>query len=117
MRPCCASCRPTSFSASTWTPCCRHSKRCWFRSRSQLRRCNMASRTVELRSSPIAPSVHRGTEHRDLISIADFSPAELESLLHLARLLKANPHDFRGTLDGQMVVLFFEKPSLRTWPT
>ena len=74
----------------------------------------MASRTIELRSAPKAPSVHRGAEHRDLISIADFRPAELENLLHLARLLKANPHGFRGTLDGKMVVLFFEKPSLRT---
>jgi ornithine carbamoyltransferase len=35
-------------------------------------------------------------------------------VLHLASLMKARPQDFRQTLAGRHVVMFFEKPSLRT---
>lgn len=52
--------------------------------------------------------------NRDLVSIRDFSPAELLSVLDLAALVKARPADFRDALNGKQVVLFFEKPSLRT---
>ena len=51
---------------------------------------------------------------RDLVSIRDLSPQELESVLHLAGLMKARPADFRGALTGKQMVMFFEKPSLRT---
>ena len=51
---------------------------------------------------------------RDLISIQDFSPAEVSWALGLAAVIKANPADFRGALAGKQLVLFFEKPSLRT---
>ncbi len=51
---------------------------------------------------------------RDLISIQDFSPAEISWALGLASVMKANPADFRGALAGKQLVLFFEKPSLRT---
>ena len=51
---------------------------------------------------------------RDLVSIRDLSPQELESVLHLAGLMKARPADFRGALAGKQMVMFFEKPSLRT---
>jgi ornithine carbamoyltransferase len=51
---------------------------------------------------------------RDLISIQDFSPDELACALELAASMKARPADFRGVLSGKQIVLFFEKPSLRT---
>jgi ornithine carbamoyltransferase len=51
---------------------------------------------------------------RDLVSIRDLSPIEVESLFHLATLVKARPEDFRSALAGKHVAMFFEKPSLRT---
>jgi ornithine carbamoyltransferase len=57
---------------------------------------------------------YRGVTGRDLISIQDFSPDELACALELAAAMKARPADFRGILAGKQIVLFFEKPSLRT---
>ena len=51
---------------------------------------------------------------RDLVSIRDFSPPEVRAVLDLAGLIKQRPADFRGALAGKQMVLFFEKPSLRT---
>jgi len=51
---------------------------------------------------------------RDLVSIRDLSPIEVESLFHLAGMMKARPEDFRQTLAGKHIAMFFEKPSLRT---
>jgi ornithine carbamoyltransferase len=51
---------------------------------------------------------------RDLVSIRDLSPIEVESLFHLSALVKARPQDFRGALAGKHIAMFFEKPSLRT---
>jgi ornithine carbamoyltransferase len=51
---------------------------------------------------------------RDLVSIRDLSPIAVESLFHLASLVKARPENFRGALAGKHVAMFFEKPSLRT---
>ncbi len=51
---------------------------------------------------------------RDLCSIADFSPAEIASVLELAHAVKARPQDYRHALDAKQMVLFFEKASLRT---
>ncbi|HYG99431.1 MAG TPA: ornithine carbamoyltransferase [Terriglobales bacterium] len=51
---------------------------------------------------------------RDLASIQDFSPSEISNLLDLAADVKDNPGAYRRSLDGKQVVLFFEKPSLRT---
>src|SRR6266849_10089199 len=51
---------------------------------------------------------------RDLVSIRDLSPLEVESLFHLAAMMKARPEDFRQTLAGKHIAMFFEKPSLRT---
>ena len=56
----------------------------------------------------------RGVTGRDLISIQDFAPDELACALELASAMKARPADFRGILSGKQIVLFFEKPSLRT---
>jgi len=51
---------------------------------------------------------------RDLISIRDLSPIEIETIFHLAGLLKARPSNFRTALAGKQMVMFFEKQSLRT---
>ena len=56
----------------------------------------------------------RSVTGRDLISIQDFQPDELACALELATAMKLRPADFRGTLAGKQMVLFFEKPSLRT---
>jgi ornithine carbamoyltransferase len=51
---------------------------------------------------------------RDLVSIRDLSPMEVESLFNLSALVKARPQDFRNALAGKHIAMFFEKPSLRT---
>jgi ornithine carbamoyltransferase len=60
------------------------------------------------------PYTRRSVSGRDLISIQDFTPEELACALELAAAMKARPSDYRGTLAGKQIVLFFEKPSLRT---
>jgi ornithine carbamoyltransferase len=60
------------------------------------------------------PYTQRSVSGRDLISIQDFTPEELACALELAAAMKARPADYRGTLVGKQIVLFFEKPSLRT---
>jgi ornithine carbamoyltransferase len=55
-----------------------------------------------------------GPSPGDLVSVRDFAPRDAEALLELTALLKARPRDFRTTLAGKQIVLFFEKPSLRT---
>jgi len=51
---------------------------------------------------------------RDLVSTRDLSPSEVRSVLDLAAVVKARPSDFRRTLEGKQLGMFFEKPSLRT---
>ena len=50
----------------------------------------------------------------DLVSTRDFGPNGVEAVLHLAGIMKSRPADFRKALAGKQVVMFFEKPSLRT---
>ena len=51
---------------------------------------------------------------RDLVSIRDLSPIEVESLFSLTSRVKSRPEDFRTALSGKHIAMFFEKPSLRT---
>ena len=51
---------------------------------------------------------------RDLVSTRDLGPHGVETLLHLAGMMKSRPGDFRKALAGKQIVMFFEKPSLRT---
>jgi ornithine carbamoyltransferase len=51
---------------------------------------------------------------RDLVSIHDLMPAEIPQLFSLAAAMKLRPAEFRGALAGKQMVMFFEKPSLRT---
>jgi ornithine carbamoyltransferase len=50
----------------------------------------------------------------DLVSVCDFDPSGARNLLQLTAVLKSRPQDFREVLAGKQIVLFFEKPSLRT---
>src|SRR6202790_552668 len=50
----------------------------------------------------------------DLVSTRDLGPAGVDAVLNLAGIIKARPADFRKALTGKQMVMFFEKPSLRT---
>src|SRR5437868_7696880 len=73
----------------------------------------MSSQTFNSPQMLPAPST-RAFGSRDLISARDLNPHETEAVLHLAGLMKSRPADFRGALTGKQMVMFFEKPSLRT---
>ena len=62
----------------------------------------------------LGPHPVTGIPGRDLVSVQDFSPDEVSWALGVAAVMKASPADFRGALAGKQLVLFFEKPSLRT---
>jgi ornithine carbamoyltransferase len=73
----------------------------------------------ELIANAVLPQLNRPmklipTMGRDLTSAADFSPLETLALLELGSAMKKQPADYRGMLSGKQLVLFFEKPSLRT---
>jgi len=51
---------------------------------------------------------------RDLLTGAEWSPALVRELYHLAADIKSRPDRFRGALGGRFFALIFEKPSLRT---
>jgi ornithine carbamoyltransferase len=51
---------------------------------------------------------------RDLVSTRDLTPSEVAAILNLAGVMKARPADFRSSLAGKQMAMFFEKPSLRT---
>lgn len=51
---------------------------------------------------------------RDLVSTRDLGPEGAAAVLHLAHRLKSRPEDFRRSLADKQIVMFFEKPSLRT---
>lgn len=50
----------------------------------------------------------------DLVSTRDLGPAGVDAVLRLAGIMKSRPADFRKALTGRQMVMFFEKPSLRT---
>jgi ornithine carbamoyltransferase len=75
---------------------------------------------INARPPEIAPVLYSGCDRlqeallqgRDLLSISDLQPDELESLLETAALLKRD--GWPAVLAGQTLALLFEKPSLRT---
>ena len=73
----------------------------------------MRSQAMERSAIGPVPGVNKPTM-RDLVSTRDLSPSEVRSILDLAAVVKARPSDFRSTLEGKQLVMFFEKPSLRT---
>jgi ornithine carbamoyltransferase len=72
----------------------------------------VSSQTLAAPTAP-QPAIIR-IPGRDLVSIRDLSPIEVESLFHLAARMKGRPQDFRSVLAGKHIAMFFEKPSLRT---
>jgi ornithine carbamoyltransferase len=50
----------------------------------------------------------------DLVSTRDLGPSGVEAVLQLAGIMKSRPANFRKALAGKQMVMFFEKPSLRT---
>jgi ornithine carbamoyltransferase len=65
--------------------------------------------------APAAPETFPGVFWcPDLISTRDLGPQGVEAVLHLAELMKSRPSVFQRSLAGKQMVMFFEKPSLRT---
>ena len=65
--------------------------------------------------APQAPATFPGVFWcPDLISTRDLGPQGVEAVLHLAELMKSRPSVFQRALAGKQMVMFFEKPSLRT---
>ena len=62
----------------------------------------------------VSPYLYPRVSACDLVSVRDFTPEELSCTLELAAAMKARPSDYGATLAGKQIVLFFEKPSLRT---
>ena len=53
-------------------------------------------------------------KNHDFLSIRQFTPLQIRSLLVLARHLKATPRAYSQALHGKTLAMIFEKPSLRT---
>ena len=65
--------------------------------------------------APVAPETFPGIFWcPDLVSTRDLGPQGVEAVLHLAELMKSRPSVFQRSLAGKQMVMFFEKPSLRT---
>jgi ornithine carbamoyltransferase len=65
--------------------------------------------------APVAPGIFPDTFCcSDLVSTRDLGPQGVHAVLHLADLMKSRPSVFQRSLAGKQMVMFFEKPSLRT---
>ena len=53
-------------------------------------------------------------EAKDFLSLKEFTPSDLETVLKLAEKMKKNPQSFYGKLKGKTMALLFQKPSIRT---
>jgi ornithine carbamoyltransferase len=59
----------------------------------------------------------KGLRGRDFVSIDDCSSGEIRGLIALGAAMKSHPKKYRKALEGKMMALIFEKPSLRTRTT
>jgi ornithine carbamoyltransferase len=65
--------------------------------------------------NPVAPETFPGIFWcPDLVSTRELGSQGVEAVLHLAELMKSRPSVFQRSLAGKQMVMFFEKPSLRT---
>ena len=55
-----------------------------------------------------------GMKQKHLVSLRDYTRAELEEVFDLARRLKADPRAYAGALRGKSLAMIFQKPSTRT---
>jgi len=73
------------------------------------------------RSTPLKTSKRkskaRSFRGRDFVSVDDFSAREIQTIFRLAAKMKSHPKTYRNALQGKMMALIFEKPSLRTRTT
>ena len=53
-------------------------------------------------------------KQKHLLSLKDYSRADIEEIFDLARKMKSRPGDYRKTLDGKTLAMIFQKPSTRT---
>jgi ornithine carbamoyltransferase len=53
-------------------------------------------------------------KQKHLLSLKDYSRADIEEIFDLARKVKARPGDYRKALDGKTLAMIFQKPSTRT---
>jgi ornithine carbamoyltransferase len=70
--------------------------------------------TQPVQASAARRRVGKPPQFQDLVAIQDLTTADVGGILDLAARMKARPADFRSALAGAQLVLFFEKPSLRT---
>jgi len=66
------------------------------------------------RTAVAAARVEQGFWCPDLVSTCDLGPAGVKAVLNLAGIMKERPAGFSKALSGRQMVMFFEKPSLRT---
>ncbi len=60
---------------------------------------------------------HNPLHGKDLLSIDDLTGENIKRIFRLALDIKAHPRKYRKSLDGKILALIFEKPSLRTRTT
>ena len=53
-------------------------------------------------------------KQKHLLSLKDYSRADIEEIFDLARKMKSRPRDYRKALDGKTLAMIFQKPSTRT---
>jgi len=73
-----------------------------------------SSKQLGIQSDSAFSEASKRLNGRDLCSIADLTVEEMAAIMELSHAVKGNPEDFRHSLDGRQMVLFFEKASLRT---
>ena len=50
----------------------------------------------------------------DFLSLADLSPPRIEEMMRFAAAIKAYPEQYHRSLEGRVLLMMFQKPSLRT---
>ena len=73
--------------------------------------------SVRVSQSRRTKTKHNPLCGRGLLSIDDLSTEDIKRLFRLAADIKAHPSKYRDSLDGKIMALIFEKPSLRTRTT
>ena len=74
-------------------------------------------RSVRVSQSRRTRTKHNPLYGKALLSIDDLLTEDIKRLFPLAAEIKAHPSKYRDSLDGKIIALIFEKPSLRTRTT
>jgi ornithine carbamoyltransferase len=61
-----------------------------------------------------SPAVPAGSVAVNFLTLADWTPPRLEELLRFAAAIKKHPGEYRRALEGRVLLMMFQKPSLRT---